>query len=360
MRDLFYQTLITTLEHTPQIVLQQSVKLVHTATQIPVGWFSLLSGETDVQEGRILHPQFQMLIRLNELFPSLEKATVVNARQFLKILGTLFSRNNRKMRFVKNLSIPGVVQPIPLRVYIPKTLVKPAPVLIYFHGGGWTVGDLDTHDGLCRLFAEEGRFVVVAVDYRLAPEHKFPAALEDAYTAYLWIRRNVSQLEGHPSKIAVGGDSVGANLATLVCYRAKLDNLPLPCYQMLLYPVTDLRVRTRSYDVFKEGFFLTRSMMKWFIENYLNDPTEASNPQASPLLIKNLKGFPPTLLTTAGFDPLHDEGAIYAERLRAADVPVTYKSYDGFPHAYLNFIDIVPAVNDALLETVKDLRSALF
>ncbi len=360
MKDAFYSTLIAIMNHLPQGVLQTSSGLLHFASHIPENWFTIISGGTDIKEGRTLHPQFQILIQFLQLLPRFDNGSIQNARQLMTILSSIITKDSYKMRFVKNLTITGHDQEIPIRAYIPKNIIKPAPVLIYYHGGGWTFGDLDTHDGVCRMIAHEGRCVVVAVDYRLAPENKYPAAIEDAYAVYLWARWHAAQIDGNPLQIAVGGDNAGATLATQVCYQAKQENLSLPCFQMLLYPITDLRLSTRSYEVFREGLPVTQSMMQWFVQNYLSDASDAATPEISPLLIKDLQGLPPALVTTAGFDPVHDEGALYAQRLKAADVPVTYKSYDSFPHAYIHFTDVIPAVRAALLESISDLRSAIF
>ncbi len=233
------------------------------------------------------------------------------------------------------LTILGPSGPLPARVYRPAGWSGPLPTIVYFHGGGWVVGDLDTHDGTCRAIAIGAAAVVVSVAYRLAPEHRYPAAVDDAVAAFRWVRRNAGTLGSDPGPVGVMGDSAGGNLAALVCLRERDADRPLPAAQGLVYPGTDLRRATVSTDLFAAGYFLTRADMDWFVGHYLADEALAADPQVSPLLRDDLSGLPPAGVWTAGFDPLRDEGNAYAERLADAGATVRHHCYTDQVHGFL-------------------------
>src|SRR6185436_3048436 len=209
---------------------------------------------------------------------------------------------------------PGPAGPIPVRHY--RTPAVAASLLVFYHGGGMVIGDLDTHDQLCRRICRDGDVHVVSVDYRLAPEHKAPASVGDADAAYRWALEHAAELGADPARIAVGGDSVGGTLAAVVTQRARDEGARLPALQLLIYPVTDWSGDTRSKTLFAEGFYLTKRHLDWFTGHYLSGaPVGATDPVVSPLLAEDLSGLPPALVLTAGFDPLRDEGNAYAEAM---------------------------------------------
>jgi acetyl esterase len=221
---------------------------------------------------------------------------------------------------------------IPVRIYTPVG-EGPFPVLVYFHGGGWVLGDRDTHDVLCRNLANRAGCVVVSVDYRLAPEHKFPAAPQDCLAATRWAAANAAEFNGDRSRIAVGGDSAGGNLAAVVALMARDESGPPLVGQLLIYPVTDYYMPGKpSYIENGDGYFLTHGDMAYFWNHYLNAPTEADNPYAAPLRAADLSNLPPAFVLTMEFDPLRDEGEQYADRLSAAGVQTHHKRYDGTIH----------------------------
>ena len=236
---------------------------------------------------------------------------------------------------VENQSIAGPRGEIPIRVYTP-TGDGPFPLLVFFHGGGWVVCNLDTHDNVCRNLANAAGCVVVSVDYRLAPEYKFPAAPEDCYAATQWVAANASRLNGDASRIAVGGDSAGGNLATVVALMARDQGGPPLLFQLLIYPVTDATGSSPSMIENADGYGLTREDMIWFTNHYLNNEDEQQNPLASPLLAPNLNGLPPALIITAEYDPLRDEAELYGQRLKDAGVPVTTTRYNGAIHGFVS------------------------
>ncbi len=267
------------------------------------------------------------------------------------------SEGPEAVKQVENREIPGPAGSIPIRIYTPEG-EGPLPLLVYFHGGGWVVCNLETHDALCRRLANEGSCIVVSVDYRLAPEHKFPAAVEDCYAATQWVANNASALNGDPTRIAVGGDSAGGNLAAVVTLLARDQGGPSLLFQLLIYPVTDYHTPgTPSYQENAEGYYLTREDMFWFWDLYLNNEAEARHPHASPLLAESLQGLPPALVITAEYDVLRDEGERYAQRLQGAGVPVVLKRYDSMIHG---FFDIGPFESgpQAIKEAMALLREA--
>jgi acetyl esterase len=237
---------------------------------------------------------------------------------------------------VRNVTAEGPHGQIPLRVYRPAGVpaTTPLPAYIYFHGGGWVIGDLESHDVLCRQLTAASGVSVIAVDYRLAPEHKFPAAVDDAWAATRWVAAHAAALGVDGGKLAVGGDSAGGNLAAVVALLARDAGGPALALQVLIYPVTDLGAEAPSYDDFGDGFSLTRESMRWFRAHYLAGKGDGDDWRASPLRAKSLAGLAPALIVTAGFDPLRDEGAAYAARLRDAGVLVDYVCFGGMIHGF--------------------------
>ncbi len=256
-------------------------------------------------------------------------------------------------------SIMGPGGELPLRIYRPASSGLLGG-LVYFHGGGFVIGDLDGHDALCRQIALDAGCVVVSVGYRLAPEHKFPAAVDDSYLATSWVHENADLLGIDHHRIAVGGDSAGGTLATAVARLAKERRNPALVFQLLFYPVTDLRsFDTPSYLENATGKFLTRDGMRWFADHYVRDDQDRADPRASPLAAKNLIGLPPALIITAEHDPLRDEAEAYAQALRAAHNTVTLSRYDGMIHAFVSMYALLDGGRRALREATDALAQAL-
>jgi len=257
---------------------------------------------------------------------------------------------------VRDLKADGTGGPIPLRLYRPADGVLPA--FVYFHGGGWVVGDLETHDVLCRQIARDAGALVIAVDYRLAPEHPFPAASDDAWSAITWIAAHADDLGIDPARIAVGGDSAGGGLAASVALMARDATKPRLALQVLVYPVVDLRAESVSYSKYAEGYLLTRAAMKWYIAQYAPASQAVNDWHASPLLAPWVHSVAPALIITAEMDPLVDEGEAYARRLRGARVPVDYQVVPGMIHGFLTMGGKVDAANRAIAAIVAALRQA--
>ena len=262
---------------------------------------------------------------------------------------------------VRNLVAETPQGAIPLRAYRPAGLpdALPLPVYVYFHGGGWVIGDLETHDVLCRQLTAASGACVIAVDYRLAPEHKFPAAADDAWAATRWIVAHAAELAVDASRLAVGGDSAGGNLAAVVALMARDAGGPAIRQQVLIYPVTDVMRETRSYEDFAEGYMLTRDSMRWFIAHYLRSRDDAGDWRVSPLRAPSLAGLPPALIVTAGNDPLRDEGEMYAGRLRDAGVLVDYVCYGGMVHGFAGMGKLIDTAERVVSLVGDTLRQAL-
>ena len=247
---------------------------------------------------------------------------------------------------------------IPVRIYTPK-IDKRLPALIYYHGGGWQRGDLATHDSICRHFARYAECIVIAVQWRLAPEHRFPIGINDCYAAYQWVIQYGKNFNIDTACLAVGGDSAGGNMTAVTVQRLLSSDLPKPVFQLLLYPSLDLSCSSWSYKDYAEGYFLTAAKVKYYVDGYLNPSDDVSNPLISPLKAPSLAGLPKTHIVTAGYDPLRGEAEMYVQRLREAGVTTTYQCYEGMIHAFLHMNDTVPAVEQALHEISHVLKAAL-
>ncbi len=326
-----------------------------------------LFGAPPTIDGQTLAGDTQTLIRIAELAEStsfLSGMSVAearaNARHEAKVTD---SQPPIPMARVEGLEIPGQAGPIPVRLYVPGELAPgggaPAPLTIYFHGGGWVIGDLDTHDGVCRFLAAAAGTAVLAIDYRLAPEHPFPAAVEDAWAAFAWAVINAAELGVDPARIAVGGDSAGGNLAAVVSLLARVGGGQMPAMQLLIYPPTDSAGNMPSRRLFAEGFLLTKGDRDTFERCYLPPGTDATDPRVSILLAPDLSGLPPAYVATAGFDPLRDEGEAYALRMREAGVRVALRRHPGLIHSFANQTAISRTARGAMLEAAGALRMGL-
>jgi len=250
---------------------------------------------------------------------------------------------------IENTTMPGPAGPLKLRIYTPVAEGGAAlPALVYFHGGGWVIGDLDTHDALCRTLANEAGARVIAVDYRLAPEHKFPGAADDCYAAVKWVEENASELGVDANRIAVAGDSAGGNLAAALCLVQREAGRPMPAFQMLIYPATDMRAVAPSHTTNGQGYMLTNDSIHWYRGNYIADQADWSDWRASPLLASSHAGLPPALVLTAGFDPLRDEGLQYANALSAAGVPTQYVCFERQIHGFITMGRVIEEAHTAV------------
>jgi acetyl esterase/lipase len=320
-----------------------------------------LAGRPVRIDGQLLDREAQLLLRLLKLSgqPELDELSVAEARARRARAARSFGGATIPVARVESIEILGPAGPIGARLYVPEGESAPDSVLVYYHGGGWVICDLDTHDNLCRLLASEAGVTVLSVDYRLAPEHEFPAAVEDALAAYRFAVENASELGANPESVAVGGDSAGGTLAAVTSQLTAGAAEQPPAFQLLFYPATDLSKKSRSYRLFSEGFFLTEADMDWFRGHYLPDEAAALDRRASPLLAGELAGQPPAWVMTAGFDPLRDEGEEYACRLGEAGVPVALRRHGGLIHGVVNVLGLGRAGRTTVAEAAGALRMGL-
>ena len=291
--------------------------------------------------------------------PPYHSMSADEARRLYKESRALLSPAVPEVDAVRALAASGPAGPIPLRMYrgMGTAAGTPLPLLVYFHGGGWTIGDLDTHDIVCRTLANKARCAVIAVDYRMGPEHRFPAAVEDSLAATLWAAEHAFMLGIDATRIAVGGDSAGGNLAAVVAITLRDAGGLAPVFQALVYPATDQRLDTASHERYGEGYLLTRKAILWFRDNYLS-PGDYDDWRASPLRAADFARLPPAHIITAGYDPLLDEGRAYSDRLVAAGVPVLYECFDGMAHGFLTMGGVIAAAHHALYRVGQSLALA--
>jgi acetyl esterase len=311
----------------------------------------------------MLHPQAQALLRLMEEkgVPPTHTLSPADARRFYRERRTFTQPDPPEVASVRDLEARGRAGPIPLRSYRPLGAAADAvlPVLVYYHGGGWVIGDLDTHDVLCRQLCGLSRCAVVAVDYRLAPEHRFPAAVDDAIAAARWVHDQAAALKVDPARIAVGGDSAGGNLAAVVALAARdAGDLPL-AFQLLIYPATDQRRGAPSHTSNGQGYLLTKDSMDYYHDHYVADAAQDTDWRASPLLHANHAGLPPAFVLTAGYDPLRDEGMQYADALSAAGTRATLVNFERQIHGFLPMGRVLDEADVAVQLCASQLATAL-
>jgi acetyl esterase len=288
--------------------------------------------------------------------PQLHELPVAQARVFFDQMQ--LPRPEVKIAEVADRKIPGPAGQLPVRIYRPEGKA-PLPVLVYFHGGGWVIGSLETHDGTCRDLANRIGCVVVSVDYRLAPEARYPAAAEDCYAATKWVAENAHALGVDPARIGIGGDSAGGNLAAVVALMARDRSGPALRHQLLIYPVTDADFGRASYRENAEGFLLTTKAMEWFWGHYVPEPARRREAYAAPLRAQDVSGLPPAFVLTAEYDPLRDEGEAYAERLRQAGVPTRLQRYAGAIHGFFAMGLLSAVARTAIDDAAAEAKQAL-
>ncbi len=324
--------------------------LVRKLIQMPDSLALKLSGGQPIERrGYRLCPKMQLMAYLSERGEPLHETCHRETRKIWDTFSDTHDPNPPKMWS----AVDHVVDHLTLRVYTPYKSMVRLPALVYFHGGGHVIGSVETHDAICRRFAEGAHARVISVEYRLAPEHPFPAATEDAYKAYQWVYENADTLGIDRHRIGVAGDSAGGNLAAVVSLKSRDQGYARPALQVLLYPMTDLQTDTRSYRDFAQGFTLTQDLMKWFISHYIKDEEHLMHPYAAPLRADSLHDLPATIIATAGFDPLLDEGEAFANRLLEDGVDVHYMMHSNQMHGYAGMAGTVPSALKALNEVIS-------
>jgi acetyl esterase len=304
-------------------------------------------------------PQVRMILDQMEAqgAPPISELTPAEARAAMANLAALGKYPDERAP-TEDRTIPGPGGGIPVRIYRPNSDI-PLPVVVFMHGGGWVIGNVDTHDSVCQQLATSVPAVVVSVDYRLAPEYPYPAAVEDCMAATNWVHEHAEELGADGDRLAVAGDSAGGNLAAVVSIKARDAGGPPISFQVLVYPATDLTRASPSHAANGQGYLLTKESMDWFIGHYAPG-SELKNPDVSPLFADSLAGLPPALVITAEFDPLRDEGEAYADRLRESGVEARTSRYDGMIHAFFGMDLLLPQAAEAIQEASTSLRQALY
>jgi acetyl esterase len=327
---------------------------------LPEGVQIALSGKKPIViDGHTLAPELQLLLAANEKRGQMVLTTPAQLRKQQADAARLISGRPTRVGAVRDLDIDGAAGKLRARHYAPER-GEGAPLLVFFHGGGFVFGDLDTHDAPCRVLCRHGGMHVLAVDYRLAPENPFPAPVDDALAALRWAQANAGELGADPGRVGIGGDSAGANLSAAVAQLAIADGGASPTCQMLVYPAVDRTKQYPSMELFAEGFFLTRASIDWFHRQYSGAPgVHDRDPRLGPLHAESHADLAPALVATAGFDPLRDEGEAYAALLHAAGTTTVLRRFDSLIHGFFNMVGVSPASRDAVIEIAGATR-ALF
>ena len=304
-----------------------------------------------------LHPQARAMIERTQALnlPPVSKMTPAEARESMRQRSAALPHED--VASVRDHRVPVAGGGVTVRVFTPRA-PGPLPALVYFHGGGWVTGDLDTHEGICRTLANAARCVVASVDYRCAPEFAYPTAAEDCYAAARWVVESARELDVDARRLAVCGDSAGGNLAAAVALMARDRGGPRLALQVLVYPITDCDFERPSYKENAEGYLLTAESMRFYWDQYVPNPADRTQPYVAPIRAASLAGLPPALVITAEYDPLRDEGEAYAKKLAQVGVPVTQSRYPGMIHAFFRFTNVMDSARAAVAEVVAALQKA--
>lgn len=328
--------------------------------KLPASWKVKMAGGRPLEiGGRTLDPNFQFIAHgaanqppMSSLEPEVAQAAAIEGL-------AMFAADPEPGVAFEDRTIPGEgLHEIPVRIYRPADQDPHAPMLAYWHMGGGVILNIEACHAFCSMLAKVAKCPVISVDYRLAPQHKFPAGLEDCLSAYDWTLKHAAEFGAPAGRAAIGGDSMGGNFSAIIAQEATRRGLPKPDLQLLLYPATDLETEFASATTYGETYPLSTDTMKWFMEQYLPEGFDRSNVLLSPALETRLEGLPPAIIATAGFDPLVDDGAAYAEKLESAGVPVTFKCYDHLAHGFTAFTAVAPAAREACLEIADMVREA--
>ncbi|CAB4875270.1 unannotated protein [freshwater metagenome] len=345
---------------------RRDARIASSLLALPPRALARFAGKPIVIEGVPLNLEHAAILRLMKMRGGADVSTMTvdQARARVRASTTSVAGTPLALAMIRDAAVAGADGPLAARLYVPAEAAGPGlhPLLIFFHGGGWVVGSIDTHDALCRHLAQASGARVLSVAYRLAPEHPYPAAADDATAAFLDVATSGERFGADPARIAVGGDSAGANLAAVCTNDAVRAGGPRPAFQLLIYPAVDNVTQDRpSQQLFRSGFFLTVAAMAWYRSTYLgaDEPRVAPDPRSSPLFSPDLSAAAPAHIVTAGFDPLRDEGEAYAQRLREEGIPVTLRRHAGFIHGFANMVGVGRSGRDAVIEMGGVLRRAL-
>ena len=334
--------------------------LARTLLSLPSPVLRLMSGGTAVYRGgRTLDPRFQFMAAQAARMPAMTALSPEEARRATAEGGKVYGGRSEPGVRAEPLTIPAGERGVPARLYRPERQDPEAPAIVFAHFGGGVIGDLETSHAFCGILAKVARAPVVSVEYRLAPEHRFPAGLEDVLAAYRHVRDHAARFGAPAGQAMIGGDSMGGNFAAVVCQELQRAGEPQPALQLLIYPCVDVASQTASMTTYADAFPLSRPMMDWFMGHYMGPDADPADPRLSPIRQDDLAGLAPAVVVTAGFDPLVDQGEAYARRLRAAGVPVIYRCYDALAHGFTAFTGVVPCADVACREIAGMAREGL-
>jgi acetyl esterase len=333
--------------------------VIKTVLSLPAPLLRLLSGGSAVyQGGRTLDPRLQFIAAGAKGQPAMSSLSVQDARAAsAQGLALMTGKPEAGVR-VEHLTLPGAEGDLRARAYRPENQDSEAPLMVFAHFGGGVIGDLDTCHAFCTILADLARCAVLSVDYRLAPEHKFPAGLDDMLAAWRWAAENGPGFGAEPGRLALGGDSMGGNFAAILAQEMKRTGEPQPALQLLIYPAVDVASETQSMTTFGDAYPLSRDTMNWFMGHYMGPDADPADLRLSPIRSEDVGGLAPAIVITAGFDPLVDQGEAYARRLKAAGTPVLYRCYDALAHGFTAFTGAVPAADIACREIAGLVRQA--
>ena len=347
--------------HMKEIARELQGTAANLALRMPISWVNILAGPPVTVDGRTLDTRTQWFLQLlaRSGQKPLRELGVAEARREFDIFQSLLGGGPAPVGEIVDRTISGPAGRMRVRIYRPAgTVARLLPTILYFHGGGWVIGSLEGYDLPCRFFCARTGCAVVAVDYRLAPEHRFPAAIDDAVASFRWLAESGDEIGIDPARIVVAGDSAGGALAAVVSQLVR-GEAHTPCLQWLIYPATDMSAETGSHSSCGQGFLLTQDDMRWFGDQYLNDLGEVADPRVSPLKAPDLNGLPPALVFTAGFDPLRDDGQAYADRLAASGVKTIHREFDSLIHGFVGMRGALQAAARAMDDMVAGLRHEL-
>lgn len=334
--------------------------LAKTLLSLPAPLLRLMSGGSAVYKGgRTLDPRFQFMAAQAGRLPAMTAMSPEEARRASAEGALIYGGRLEPGVAVENLTLQAGEREAPARVYRPERPDPEMPVIVFAHFGGGVIGDLETSHAFCSILAKVARTSVVSVGYRLAPEHRFPAGLEDVLAAYRHVRDNAARFGGPTGRAMIAGDSMGGNFAAVICQELRRIGEAQPDLQLLIYPCVDVASETPSMTTYAEAFPLSRATMQWFVGHYIGPEDDPADPRLSPVRTQDLSGLAPAVVVTAGFDPLVDQGEAYAKRLRAAGVPVIYRCYDGLAHGFTAFTGVVPGADIACREIAGLVREGL-
>ncbi|WP_309111274.1 alpha/beta hydrolase [Saccharothrix sp.] len=342
-----------------RLALRLATLAVVAALRLPDRVIRAIVGPPVEVEGARTSPTAQLLIALERFVPRADPKVVPDlgaARRDFDIVSSVLNAGIARDVRTYDTVVPGARGPLRARVYGPPGASGPLPLMVFFHGGGFAIGSITSHDGICRFLSRHGGVRVVSVEYALAPEHPYPAAVDDAHAAFRHVVANAERFGGGAARVGVGGDSAGGALAAVVAQRCVDEAAPSPAFTLMLYPAVDGLGEHRSRQLFGRGYFLDSDMVDWYRSCYSPHPVRLHEPYASPLRAPDFRGLPPTCVVTAGFDPFRDEGTEYAERLRAAGVQVTHLHRDGLVHGFASFLGCDRHARAAMRDVAAELR----